>query len=193
MFKKIALIAILAIVLALISEWSLAETINIPVRGLAVIYPSNADPVLDHGLRLLVKFNLPDSLSTKRILFAEVCSPLPLFQFRDTTFSFEFFAITRSWDENNVEWNSPWVNLGGDVDSMQSFTRFFAVGDDSLHLDLTSLTKDWLQQGRSNYGFLITTNFLNRRGLRFNFNSILPQIRSALFLQIRFDNAPISY
>ncbi len=191
--RKISLLAILAFVLVMTPAWSSAETINVPVQNLAVIYPPNNDPDLDHGLRLLVKFNLPESLSTSRILFSEAFLPLPLTQFRDTTFSFGIFALNTSWDENDVDWNFPWINPGGDIDSLQSFCRFFTIGDDSLILDLTDLTKNWLQDGRPNYGCLITTNFIHRPGLRFNINNILPMIRSNLFLRIKFDNLPIGY
>jgi hypothetical protein len=193
MMRKIASFVILAFVSVLTPAWSAAETINIPVQALAVIYPPHNDSDLDHGLRLLIKFDLPESLSTSRILFSEACLPLPLIQFSDTTFSFGIFALTASWGENEVDWNFPWVDPGGDIDSSESFCRFFTIGDDSLVLDLTELTRNWLQEGRQNYGCLITTNFTHRRGLRFNIDNILPVIRSSLFLRIKFDNLPIGY
>jgi hypothetical protein len=191
--RNIVLFVILALVPVLIPTWSAAETINIPVHNLAVIYPPHNDSDLDHSTRLLIKFDLPESLSTSRILFSEACLPLPLIQFRDTTFSFGIFALARSWDENDVDWDFPWVNPGGDIYSLQVFCRFFTIGDDSLVLDLTELTRSWLQEGHPNYGCLITTNFTHRRGLRFNIDNILPMIRSSLFLRIKFDNLPIGY
>ena len=171
-----------------------AGTIDLPPSQLAVIYPAPNDPVIEHGARLLMEFDLPDSLNSKRIIYAEVWAPFPLENLRDTTLSFDLFSLTASWDENEVNWIFPWQNPGGDIDSLSTFRRYFAVASaDSLNLDLTELTREWVGGGRPNNGFLVATNFLNRRGLRFNLNPILPQIRSRLSLRIIFDDGPPSY
>lgn len=188
-------ISFAAVAVATLSAVQLsAGTIQLPVDQLAAIYPAPNDPLIEHGARLLMEFDLPDSLNSKRIIYAEVWAPFPVENLRDTTLSFDLFSLATSWDENEVTWTFPWQNPGGDIDSLSVFRRYFAVGSaDTLNLDLTEVTREWVAASRPNNGFLVATNFLNRRGLRFNLNPILPQIRSRLSLRIIFDDGPPSY
>ena len=170
------------------------ETIEIHAQQLAIISPPQNDSSIRHGARLLMKFDFPDSLFGKRILFAELWLPFSLVSLNDTTLRYEVFSISTAWDENNVAWDYPWQNPGGDIDSLSCSSRYFTIGsNDALNLDLTSVVREWLNLGRPNEGFLVTVNFLNLRGLRYNLNPLIPVIRSRLGLRLKFDDGPISY
>ena len=126
--------------------------------------------------------------SNKRIVFAEVGLSFPIYQFRDTTFTFEVFAITSTWEEDSVAWNFPWQNPGGDIDTALAFRRYFTLGDNETpNLDLTWLVGKWTNRDLANNGFMIAVNFVDRRGIRFNIDRLLPRIRSSLLLTIRFE------
>jgi hypothetical protein len=171
-----------------------AANIDLRVQQLNVIYPPPSDQNIEHSARLLLQFQLPDSLSNKRIIFAEAWMQIPIPQFRDTTFSFDFIPIIRSWEENNTSWNYPWQTPGGDIDSVSAFHRYFTIGSsDSINIDLTEISREWLSGNRPNNGVLVTVNFMNRRGLRLNISNRLQMIKERLFLRINFDNGPIAY
>jgi len=185
---------LLTAIILVSSHTLFGATIDLPVQQLDAISPPPNDRIADHGVRLLVQFNLPDSLADKRLIYAELSTPMQLPQFRDTIFSIDVFPIETPWDEDHITWLFPWQNPGGDIDTLNAFKRFFTIGSsDSLNLDLTELTRGWVHEGLPNCGCAIIFYHINQRAPRFNIDNLLPTLRSYLRLRIVFDNGPIAH
>jgi hypothetical protein len=182
--KRISLI--IGIVLLLISSSNATDSLLIPVQKLGVIYPPQGNPDSSIGLRILARFEIPDSLSDYRITYAEASVPFNMMQNRDTSFSAEVFSITTAWDEDSVTWEFPWINPGGDIDSSLVFSRFFTMGQlERINFDLTNVVNEWLDSSITNNGFIVMVYYPDYRAFRFNIDPLLPYIRSHLYLLIK--------
>jgi len=180
-------IMILGVVILLFSYSSGADSLLVPVQDLVVIYPPEGNPDSSIGLRFLVRFDIPDSLSDYRITYAEAILPFHITQYRDTSFSTELYAITTAWDDDSVSWDFPWMNPGGDMNSSLVFSRFFTMGQiEMINFNLTSIVGEWVNNSIPNNGFMIIVYYPDSRAFRFNVAPLLPYIRSNMYLIVKY-------
>jgi len=133
-------------------------------------------------------FNIPNDFNEHRINYSEIVISLPTPYLIDTSFVLEVFSTTSPWSEDNLGWDYPWDNLGGDIDSISTFRRFFIVNDiiSEINFDITALTIDWINEIKENNGVLIVIKFLNGEALNLNINRYIHYIRSNLYLKVNF-------
>jgi hypothetical protein len=131
------------------SSWS--RSLEIEAAQVAEIRPSEKS----EDLRLLVSFELPDTLQGKSIDFACVsfvadCAGV------EGGVSFQGFAVTKAWDASTVSWESPWDKSGGDWDkSLSAYWISEAGSGKTVELDVTEFAKGWLREPSRNFGILV--------------------------------------
>jgi hypothetical protein len=131
------------------SSWS--RSLELDATQVAVIGPSEKS----EDVRLLLSFELPDTLQGKSIDFACVsfvadCAGV------EGGVSFQGFALTKAWDASTVSWESPWDRAGGDWDRRLSAYGISEVGSaKTVELDVTDFAKGWLKEPSKNFGIIV--------------------------------------
>lgn len=131
------------------SCWS--RSLEVDATRVAVIKPSENS----EDLRLLVSFELPDSLEGESIDFACVsfvadCAGV------EGGVSFQGFVVTKAWDASTVSWSAPWDKTGGDWDSGFSAYGITEAGSGkTVELDVTEFAKGWLKEPSKNFGIVV--------------------------------------
>lgn len=142
MLKKIA-------ILLLPFMFCLSESIEIGLNDVTTIQDTS-------GLeRILFKIDLEGIPETSVIDFAELFVPGFLPPNVEIVFGIEARRIARDWDANNVSWDHPWVNPGGDFDT--TYCCLFTLDNKDVtktHLDVTPIIKSMIE-GEANYGVIL--------------------------------------
>ncbi len=76
----------------------------------------------------------------------------------DTTFiSIRVHPITTDWDVNNVGWDTPWQNPGGDIVETRYAEYMITLPElQDISIDITDLCSRWADGRIPYYGFLVT-------------------------------------
>ncbi|MCO6449426.1 MAG: DNRLRE domain-containing protein, partial [Caldilineales bacterium] len=75
---------------------------------------------------------------------------------KDGNASINAHALTKTWDQSTVTWNSPWTTPGGNYGSTISTTAFTkSVKDYWATWDVTSVASAWLNNPASNFGLIL--------------------------------------
>jgi len=76
-----------------------------------------------------------------------------------TFISIRVYPIAVDWNPDNVAWDSPWINPGGDFDNV-SYAEYAvsAPGTQTIAVDLTDLCMRWADARLPYYGFLISVS-----------------------------------
>jgi hypothetical protein len=87
-------------------------------------------------------------------------------------------AVTSSWNENEVTWNSAstgnaWTNAGGDFNPFVYATATNQLGFGPVTWDVTDLVQDWYDSSIDNDGLLIRSFIGNQ--MTFNSKTVLPE------------------
>ncbi len=84
----------------------------------------------------------------------------------DTTFiSIRLHPIITDWDANNVTWDLPWTEPGGDFDDVFYAEKMITLPDNQeISIDFTDLCMRWADGRLPYYGFLlrVSANSLSR-------------------------------
>jgi hypothetical protein len=128
--------------------------ISIPITEFAVISPPG-NP-LDRTV--LVNISLPDSLSNKKILHAEIIANVSPMVNTDTTFEVAVIPIGIPWNPDTVQWNNAWQELGGNLeDSSITFCGINIASGITPKIEITDMVQRWLDETRSNNGIALKT------------------------------------
>lgn len=140
------------IVLSLTSLAFSDNKVEIAISDASLIVPDN-DSL---SSRLLFKFDLPSSLSDKRIDFAEVVFYTKTDSSSTHSVMLAAYPVTTDWNKSSASWSNPWTNIGGDYnDSLceMGFVKF--SGEGKVRLDITNFVERWQKQSMANYGLIV--------------------------------------
>ncbi|RKX20084.1 MAG: hypothetical protein DRP26_02310 [Candidatus Zixiibacteriota bacterium] len=108
----------------------------------------------DYHILMRPELEFPDTtIDISRAFFDFEISP----QTEDTTFiSIRLYPITVDWDAENVSWDFPWSEPGGNFDEV-FYGEFLIVSPSEQHirLDITDLCMRWADGRLPYYGFLL--------------------------------------
>jgi hypothetical protein len=127
------------------------RSLEVDAKQAAEIKPSEGS----EDVRLVVRFEVPDTLEGKSIDFACVsfgadCSGV------EGGVSFQGFPLSKAWDGKTVSWESPWDRAGGDWDNGVSACGISEAGSGkTVELDVTEFANRWLKEPSKNFGILV--------------------------------------
>ncbi len=106
--------------------------------------------------RLLFKFDLPSQLEEGFIDYAEIIFKSEPNMSNARTVVLGAYPLTRDWEENDVAWDSPWTDEGGDyIDSLGLSGLLLKSKDYRIALDITQIVRLWVKKSLSNYGLVL--------------------------------------
>ena len=149
------LIFLLAVALVIFPIYTLASEIaeiSIPITEFAVISPPG-NPL---SKTVLVNIPLPDSLSNKKILHAEIIANVTPVANTDTTFEVAVIPVRIPWNPDTVQWNNAWLELGGNLeDSSITFHGINIASGVTPKIEITDIVRRWFDESRPNNGIAI--------------------------------------
>ena len=135
-----------------------AEEITVNLDRVALILPDQED-YLEYSSRIAIHFTLPDEINSKEIIYAELYIPLNFGEFEtvgDSILEIEAFDITTDWAEENTDWDSPWSDPGGDIDTLFSYTYSIMIGQsEDVYMDITRFVRNVVEEDQDNYGLML--------------------------------------
>jgi hypothetical protein len=151
MLIRNSLIAI-GLVVCMTSSASAISEITIPITEFAVIAPNDRPA----DISVLMSIPLPDSLSTRTILHAEIiCMVRPHLE-TDSLIQIGVVPIRVPWDPGQVEWDDSWQRNGGNLVDSLTTIHGVQVGETGIpNLDITDFVRRWLEGWYPNYGVAI--------------------------------------
>ena len=114
--------------------------------------------------RFAFSFTLPDGVSDKEIIYAEIYVPVAI-QNQDSGLIYEFilFPLTSDWAENDIDFeNSEAIT---DSLSVGAYTVTLESTND-FHIDITSLIMELAAGVRTNYGLIAYGDLLGDENIR---------------------------
>ena len=148
------------IVLSLTSLAFPDNKIEIIISDASLIVPDN-DSL---SSRLLFKFDLPSSLSDKRIDFAEVVFYTKTDSSSTHSVMLAAYPVTTDWNKSSASWSNPWTNSGGDYnDSLCEIGLVKSSSEERIRLDITHFVERWQKQSMPNYGLIVFPVETDRR------------------------------
>jgi len=148
-------IIIIAIVLFAVSAY--ADDVTCELDRVALLTPSQEDPG-DYGSRIAVYFDIPDTVSGTSIVYAELTCPLDFSNVEvdgELILEFQAFNITSNWTDN-ADWDSPWTDAGGDIDSSTFYTYTLTMADTAhICMDVTGFVRDAVEGNATSYGMML--------------------------------------
>lgn len=135
-----------------------AEEITVNLDQVALILPDQED-YLEYSSRIAIHFTLPDEINSKEIIYAELYIPLNFGEFEtvgDSLLEIEAFDITTDWNEKNTDWDSPWSDPGGDIDTLSSYTYSIMIGQsEDVYMDITRFVRSLVEDEQENFGLML--------------------------------------
>ena len=161
--KIILFLSVFAIFLAPLESCAEAISLELQPTALTYIYPETGKLDDYTGLRILMKFNIPDSVSTSNIIsFDLILNGQFRIEDQDTTMWLTISPLTSDWQIGTVNWINPWSVAGGDFDTLNTATYFLnPVDEDPYRIDLKRVYDAQNEVNASNYGFIIIPHRLN--------------------------------
>ena len=165
-----------------------AEEIAASIDRIAVLDPGQED-ANNFNRRVAFHFSLPaqfDSVDAK-IVYAELHIP---FDFSgldiegNSTLELQAYPITTSWIDGDANWQSPWSNRGGDLDTLSFYTYTVNIaGGTDVFLDLTEYVKAVVENHADNSGLMFIPNMHEQRNFDIPQN-LVQQITDSARLKI---------
>ena len=143
---------VVALTLCIGSVANAVSEIEIPITEFAVIAPPN-NPL---DLTVLISTPIPESLTTKAILHAEIiCNVNPVVE-SDSSIEIAVFPIAVSWDPNETVWENSWREIGGNlIDSLMTLHGIYTPDAGLSNLDVTDIVRRWQDGSYANNGIAI--------------------------------------
>jgi hypothetical protein len=186
---KITPVFIILAIIGLFGSLS-AETIELRPVEIAGIQPR--DTVRSTGPRLLMQFDIPDSLVEYEIVFATIEATGTFFPYgrEDNFVILEYYPLLTSWNGRTATWTYPWRTEGGDFDAEdRNFTSVEVGFRREVSLDVTSMVQDWVDGSMDDHGLIVvpTKSDLEPYRLFRNSRRILFDIRMIIEFNVVFD------
>jgi hypothetical protein len=182
--RVLNILLILALGVALVN----AEEITVNLDRVSLIVPEQED-YLENSSRIAIHFTMREEINGKDIIFAELCIPLNFGEFNiegDSLLEIGAFDITTDWTEGNTDWDTPWSNPGGDIDTLSSYTYSIMMGQsDDVHMDITRFVRSVVENGRNNYGLMLIP-FKYDQPIFHIYEDVDTQIRNSAEVRVTF-------
>jgi len=145
---------------------AVAEEAAFDIAQVATIYPDDYSTT-----RLLAGPQLPfpdSAIIIDRAYLNLIVEPTAA----DTTFiSVRLYPVTVDWNADNVTWDSPWTNPGGDFNDVNySEYAITLPGQQEIQIDLTDLCMRWADGRLPYFGFIIEVADFSQAPLQFVFD-----------------------
>lgn len=128
---------------------------ELAVRQMAVI----DDSVDTGGERVLIEYEMPDSLASALIIHAELRGQVEMtFQGDQRIAELQAVPILTQWDAGTVAWSYPWLTPDSGIDSTAILRFFVRRGAQPISVDITHVIRDWLEGRRDNCGLMLQTS-----------------------------------
>jgi len=135
-----------AVLLLCFKAWG--EEVTLPVTAYSVISSDSEN-------RLLVNIPIPDNAADSNLLFAEFSIRIIPELTGDSILTINCHAVSTTWEPDNVGWEFPWQNPGGDFEADEgTFYSTVSPSDSAANFDITELLRAWLIGDRANYGLI---------------------------------------
>ncbi len=152
--RVLNILLILALGIVLVN----ADEINVDLDRVALIIPDQED-WNEFSSRIAKHFSLPDEVNGKEIIFAELYISLDFGEYEavgDSILEIEAFDITTDWAEENTDWDTPWSDPGGDIDTLSSYTYSIMIGQsESVYMDVTRFVRSLVEDEQENFGLML--------------------------------------
>jgi len=127
-----------------------------PPQRIAVIQ----SPDRSESPRLLVAFDLQAIETERHIDFAQLLfqGHLRIDQDAPTVIRLEVLPVLTDWQQDAVNWDTPWERPGGDVDTCAGTTNWVSVNPADttiMWLDITRIVTNWKGGSTPNHGILV--------------------------------------
>jgi hypothetical protein len=185
--KIILFLSGLAMFLVPLESCAEALSIELSPSALTYIYPENGKLDDYSGLRILVKFDIPDSVRASDIInFNLVLNGQFQVEDQDTTIWLTISPLASEWQVGTVGWDNPWFIPGGDFDSLNTANYFLNPPEPGPYtIDLKRVFAAEIEGDTPDYGFIIIPYRLNGMASRLIGN--LDFLRSQPVLRIQFE------
>lgn len=155
MFKNMKnIVAMIALSILIISSpaWSLDSLIVNITRASVIVNPDDTN-----DMRALLQFDLPELLdTTKYVMVAELRFRINIPQQFDRLIKLRACPLTREWSPDNVGWNIPWDNAGGDfADTMRALGHVSQSGETEIKIDVAHLIQNYIRGYLPNHGLIV--------------------------------------
>lgn len=126
-----------------------------PVANVVIQPPDSLDTD-ENGPRLLIEFDLPDSIVDQHIDYAAIVGSGNFPSYGGMSLIvLEVYPVITEWGES-PDWFDPWRENGGDYDEDERNFYSIQVGDNrSAILDVTGLVTSWNSGTSDNYGVIV--------------------------------------
>ena len=129
-----------------------AAGLTIPLAEAAVI----SEPGNPTNVRVLLRFDVPLSLSGSTVDLAMLHIALPLAEADVDEVPFEVFPVTREWSAGEVAWDEGWADGDGTWSRADGALIDIPVGEErSVRIDVTRLVQTWVDGGLANHGSVL--------------------------------------
>jgi hypothetical protein len=159
MKNRIRILVLLPLLISALYIAAQGEEVSIQITDYAIINNNSGD------FRVLVHILLPDSIADSTLMFAELSFMVSPELEKDGILRINCHAVTTPWNSENVDWDNPWQNPGGDFEQ-DELTMFTTAANEETPaiFDITDQAKSWLNGSIENNGlvFLIPDEIASR-------------------------------
>ena len=145
------------LILTLAFSTATAGEVTVSLDRLAFIAPPPQDAG-EYGSRIALHFSLPDDIAGSDIIYAELQIPLDFSNVEiEGALILEFQAhnITSDWTEQNTDWDNPWTEPGGDIDTLTFYTYTITMdGETDVFMDVTKFVNPIVENNTDNFGLM---------------------------------------
>ncbi len=167
---------------------ALADEAIVGLDRVALIVPPYED-MPGYSSRIAIHFTLPEQVSDQEIIYAELFIPLDLRGVEilgDSLLDMEAYDITSDWSEENVSWDSPWSEPGGDIDSLSSYAYTITLQQsEDVHMDIRSFVRSVVKGDIVNHGLMLIPLKYDQPAFHFHQN-IDSYIRNSTQVRLTF-------
>jgi len=145
------------LILALACSFVSAGDVTVDLDRVALLVPDQEDAD-EYSSRIAIHFTLPDEVEDSDIIYAELHVPLDFSGFEiegNLILEFQAHNITTDWTEENADWDSPWSESGGDIDTLTFYTYTITMdGEADVFMDVTKFVRPIVESGSDNFGMM---------------------------------------
>jgi hypothetical protein len=175
----------ISLTIILLSLPAIAEEITVDINRIALLTPPQRDGETESN-KIALHFDVPDSLSGKHIVYAEIITDLDFSNVdsdENTSIELQAYTIGSSWTAEEADWN----NLADDIDTLNYYTYTFDISSDSkVFMDVTGFIKDIVHRNRDNLGLMLIPHKFDQWAYQID-PSIVSQIGANARLRIIYN------
>jgi hypothetical protein len=173
---------LISLLIAFMISPVIADEITVNIDRIALLTPPQQDRESQSD-RIALRFDIPDSLSGKHIVYAEIVSDLNFGNIEydgDMNIELQAYNIGSNWDSETASW----YGLADDIDSLNFYSYTFKIdGDSKIFLDVTRYVKGVAIGNHNNFGLMLIPRKLDRMVYQFD-QDVFSQIEANTRLRV---------